>query len=251
MAKMENVVKYDEHPELNEPVLIEGLPGVGNVGKIAADHMAEKLGAKRFATVYSKHFPPQVTLDQECVARLACNELYYAKDANGKDIIFLLGEHQGITAEGQYELAEEILSIAMSYNVSKIFTLGGYGIGTVVEEPRVLGAVSTAEFKQELEKHGVTFIPGEPSAGIAGASGLILGMSRVKGIDAACLMGETSGYFVDPKSSVVLLKVMLKILDIDVDTKELDERSQQLDEFTSKIKEIAEGQGKGDLGYIG
>jgi proteasome assembly chaperone (PAC2) family protein len=33
--------------------------------------------------------------------------------------------------------------------------------------------------------------------------------------------------------------------------KELDERSQQMDEFTSKIKEMAEDQNKGHLGYIG
>jgi len=247
---MENVVKYDETPELRDPILIEGLPGVGNVGKIAADYLAEKLNAKRFATIYSKHFPPQVTLDSECVARLACNELYYAKGKDN-DLVFLLGDYQGMSAEGQFELAEEIVSIAISMNVSKIFTLGGYGIGNVVENPRVLGAVAMASMKQSLEKHGVVFVSGEPSAGIAGASGLIVGMCGIKGIDAACLMGETSGFFVDHKSSSVLLKVLLSILDISVDMTELDERSQQMDEFTSKIKEIAEDQNKGHLGYYG
>ncbi|MDR2866501.1 MAG: proteasome assembly chaperone family protein [Methanomassiliicoccaceae archaeon] len=251
MARMENIVKFDERPDLRDPVFIEGLPGVGNVGKIAADHLAEKLNAKRFASVYSKHFPPQVTLDHECVAHLASNGLYYVKDAGKNDLIFLLGDFQGMTAEGQFELAEEFVTLAISMNVSKVFTLGGYGIGNVVEDPRVLGAVSSASMKPELERHGVTFVPGEPSAGIAGASGLILGMAQVRGIDAACLMGETSGYFIDHKSSAVLLKVLMNILDVDIDTKELDERSQQMDEFTSKIKEIAEGQQKDQLGYFG
>ena len=248
---MENVVKYEETPDLKDPIFIEGLPGVGNVGKIAADHLAEKLGAKKFATIYSKHFPPQVTLDDECVARLACNELHYVKGAGKNDLIFLLGDHQGISAEGQFELAEEILGVAISFNVSRIFTLGGYGVGNVVDEPRVLGAVSSASMKPELEKHGVTFVPGEPAAGIAGASGLMLGMGRVKGIDTACLMGETSGYFIDHKSSNAVLKVLTGILGITIDTKELDERSQQMDEFTTKIKEYAEDQSKGHLGYIG
>ena len=58
---MESVISYYEEPVLNKPVLIEGLPGVGNVGKIAADFLAEKLEAKHFATVLSKHFPPQDT----------------------------------------------------------------------------------------------------------------------------------------------------------------------------------------------
>jgi len=247
---MENTVIFNERPVLERPILIEGLPGVGNVGKIAADHLAEKLNAKKFAEIYSKHFPPQVTLDGDCVAKLACNELYYAK-GTGNDLVFLLGDHQGISAEGQFELADEVINIACDLNVSGIFTLGGYGIGTVVEYPRVLGAVSSVSMIPDLEKHGVTFVPGEPSAGIAGASGLILGLSRLRGIDAACLMGETSGYFVDHKSSSVLLKVLMSILNLNIDMKELEERSQQMEEFTSKIKEIAEDQNKGHLGYIG
>jgi len=247
---MENVVKFD-WPELNDPILIEGLPGVGNVGKIAADHLAEKLSTVKIAEIYSKHFPPQVTLNGDCVAQLACNSLYCAKGAGGHDIVFLLGDYQGLTAEGQYELADEMMDIAVSMNVSKIFTLGGYGIGTVVEKPRVLGAVTSASMKPDLERHGVTFVPGEPSAGIAGASGLMLGMSKMRGIDAVCLMGETSGYFIDHKSSSILLKVLMNILGLDVDMKELDERSQQMDEFTSKIKEMAEDQSRNQLGYIG
>ncbi|MCL2785764.1 MAG: proteasome assembly chaperone family protein [Methanomassiliicoccaceae archaeon] len=248
---MGNVVIFEERPELRDPVLVEGLPGVGNVGKIAADHIAGKLDAKCFARIYSKHFPPQVMLDADNVAHLACNELYYVKGTGNNDLIFLLGEYQGLTAEGQFELAEDMMQIAADLNVRRIFTLGGYGTGGVVEDPRILGAVSSVSMKDELEKHGVTFIPGEPSAGIAGASGLILGMARMKNMEAACMMGETSGYFIDHKSAAVLAKVLISILDIDVDMKELDERSQQMEEFTSKIKEIAEGQEKGHLGYIG
>jgi hypothetical protein len=238
-------------PELKDPILIEGLPGVGNVGKIAADHLAAKLNAVRFAGIYSKHFPPQVTLDGECVAHLACNELFYVKREGTNDLVFLLGDYQGLTAEGQFELAAQAIEIASSLNVKKIYTLGGYGIGSVVDDPRVLGAVSDASLKEELEKHGITFAPGEPAAGIAGASGLILGIARIKGIDAACLMGETSGFFVDPKSSGILLKALMSILNVTVDMTELNERSQQLEEFTSKIKEMAEDQNKGHLGYIG
>jgi uncharacterized protein (TIGR00162 family) len=250
MARMVSVVKYSERPELKDPILIEGLPGVGNVGKIAADYLAEKLNAKRFAEIYSKHFPPLVMLDGDCVARLACNELYHAH-AGGRDMIFLLGDYQGLTAEGQYEMAEDIMDAADSFNVSRIFTLGGYGTGAVVENPRVLGAVSSPAMKNVLEKHGVIFVPGEPSAGIAGASGLMLGMSRMRGIEAACLMGETSGYFIDHMSSGALLKVLVKVLGLDIDMKELNERSQQMEEFTTRIKEIAEDQNKGQLGYFG
>jgi putative transposase len=35
-------------PELKNPILIEGLPGIGNVGKIAVDFMIDELKAKQF-----------------------------------------------------------------------------------------------------------------------------------------------------------------------------------------------------------
>ena len=248
---MENVITFENKPELNDPVFIEGLPGVGNVGKIAADYMKEKLNATRFANVYSRHLPPQVNLDEDCVASLVSNELWYARDVNGKDVIFLLGDYQGITPEGQFDLAVEIMTLLIEMRVSRIFTLGGYGTGQMVEEPRVLGAVSSLSVRTELEKHGVTFSQGEPGAGIVGASGLLLGMAKIKGIDAACLMGETSGYFQDHKSAGALLKVLKSALGFEIDMNDLEEKSKQLAALTEKVKEYEVTQDKESLGYIG
>lgn len=248
---MENVIKFEERPELNEPIFIEGLPGVGNVGKIAADYLKEKLEAKKFANIYSRHFPPQVTLDEECVVSLANNELWYVKDVNGHDVVFLLGDYQGITPEGQFDLAEEVMEFIIDVGTSKIFTLGGYGTGAMIEEPRVLGAVSSAALKPELEKLGVVFSQGEPGAGIVGASGLLVGFGKIKGIDAACIMGETSGFFLDHKSAGALLKVLTAILGVDIDMTDLNEKSKQLEALTEKVKEYEVDQDKENLGYIG
>ena len=176
-------IVYDCIPELDKPILIEGLPGVGNVGKIAADFLAEKLNAKRFATVYSDSFPPQVMLDSDCVIDMACNELYYVNDVNGKDIIFLLGEYQGTTPEGQYLICEDLMKdVFIRMDVSKMITLGGYGTGKMTDTPRVLGAVSDIDMKVDLQDHGVIFSPGEPAGGIVGASALLVGFGKIYGI---------------------------------------------------------------------
>jgi len=47
-------------PKLKNPILIEGLPGIGNVGKLAVEHLIDSIGATKFAEIYSKDFPPQV-----------------------------------------------------------------------------------------------------------------------------------------------------------------------------------------------
>ena len=246
-------IKYDSIPELNRPILIEGLPGIGNVGKIAADFLCEKLEAKKFASIYSESFPPQVMLDNDCVIHMACNELWYAKDVNGKDIIFLKGNYQGSTPEGQYLICDDLMrDVFLRMDVSFIYTLGGYGTGQMVDAPRVLGAVSDISLKMELEEKGVVFSPGEPAAGIVGASALLIAFGQMYGIPSACLMGETSGYFVDHKSALAMLQVLEGILGISIDKSDLDIKSQQIDELTARVKEIETGQNApDDLGYIG
>ena len=252
---MESIINVlIEEPELQSPILIEGLPGVGNVDKLAADHLLEQLGGVKFAEIFSRHFPPQVVLDQDGVVSLVNNELYYVRNVGrGVDVIFLIGDHQGLTPEGQFDLARNIVDMAKDMGVSRIYTLGGYGIGKMVEEVRVLGAVTQLSMKEDLQGHGVVFSPGEPGAGIVGASGLIVGLAQNAGIEAACLMGETSGYFVDPKGAEALCRVLASILGVEIDFSDLEAKAEQIDVIASKIKEMEGSQsgGREDLGYIG
>jgi uncharacterized protein (TIGR00162 family) len=252
---MESIkIIFYEQPELVEPILIEGLPGVGNVGKLAAEHLLDQIDAVKFADIYSKHFPPQVMVNDEGVIKLVNNELFYSKGDDGRpDLILLIGDYQGLTPEGQYELSDHVLEIAKQFGVKMIFTLGGYGIGKIVEEPRVLGAATDEELVEQMKEKGVVFSRGEPGSGIVGASGLLLGLGKVYGLKAVCLMGETSGYFVDPKGAEVVLKVLAEILKVEIDFSDLEDKAEQIDIITSKLKEIEAPQEpkREDLGYIG
>ena len=252
---MDNIkIVFLEEPELQSPIMVEGLPGVGNVGKLAAEHLLEQVKATKFADIYSKFFPPQVLLDDDGVIRLVNNQLYYSKgDGKRPDIIFLTGDYQGLTPEGQYELSDYILQLSKKWNVKLIFTLGGYGIGKMVEKPRVLGAATDLELVEEMKQKGVIFSKGEPGSGIVGASGLLLGLGKIEGIKAVCLMGETSGYFVDPKGAEAVLRVLASILNVEIDFSELESKAEQIDMITSKLKEIEQPPEprRADLGYIG
>ena len=247
---MESIVVYERKPSLKNPLFIECLPGIGNVGKVAGDFLADSLDAEMFATIYSKHFPSQVLLDDDNVVEIMNNQLWYAKDVNGQDIIFLRGECQSSTQEGQFDLCREVMEIIMEYGVSGIITLGGYGTGTMVEVPRIFGAVSDIKIKKQFTKYGVEFPPGDPSAGIIGASGLFVGLGKIYSIPSICLMGETSGYLIDHKSAMALVNVLMKRLGVEIDLKELQDRSEQIDELNAKVKEI-ENHNRQDLGYIG
>ncbi|OPY33207.1 MAG: PAC2 family protein [Methanomassiliicoccales archaeon PtaU1.Bin124] len=252
---MDSIIMIEkEWPELNAPILVEGLPGVGNVGKLAAEHLVEQLKATKFADIYSKFFPPQVLVDDNGIIRLVCNELYYVKrNGEAPDLVVLIGDYQGLTPEGQYELSYHMLQVSKRLGVKRIYTLGGYGIGRMVENPRVLGAATDATLVNEMKEKGVVFSKGEPGSGIVGASGLLLGLGKSQGFEAVCLMGETSGYFVDPKGAEGVLKVLSNILKVEVDYSALRDKAEQIDALASKIKEIEAPQEprKEDLGYIG
>jgi uncharacterized protein (TIGR00162 family) len=243
-------------PKLKDIIFIEGLPGVGNVGKLAAEHLIDELKAEKFADIYSKYFPPQVLVDDDGIVKLVNNELYFVKHNKTlkNDLLFLVGDYQGLTPEGQYNLSHQILDMAMTYGLKLIITLGGYGLGRMIEKPKVLGAVVNPKMVKQMKSYGVEFQRGEPGSGIVGASGLLLGLGKIRGIEGVCLMGETSGYFADPKSAQEVLKVLTKILDIKIDFSELEVKASQIDKITSQIRDIEPPKlqkKEEDLHYIG
>jgi hypothetical protein len=250
------IVIEHQKPRLHDPIFIEGLPGVGNVGKLAAEHLVDELKATKFLTMQSKYLPPQVLVGDDGILRLVNNEMYYykPKGKGASDIVFLTGDYQGITPEGQYELSYRALQLLEKHRIKRIYTLGGYGVGRIIEKPRVLGASTVPELIEEMKKHGVVFSKGEPGSGIIGASGLLLGLAGLWKIPGVCLMGETSGYFVDPKSARMVLEVLVSILGLKIGYSALEQKAQQIERLTTQFKEaekaIADSRAE-DLRYIG
>ena len=258
---MEDVmIRVLDKVELKDPVLIEGLPGVGNVGKLAADYLRDQLKAKPLATIYSKFFPPQVYVSEEGLIRLVSNELTYAraKGRGGRDVLILGGDYQGISPEGQYELTHRELELCHKLGVREVYTLAGFAQGHVVDTPRVLGAATSNARVEEMKKLGVVFSRNDPGGGLIGASGLFLGLGRTFDMEGVCLMGETSGYFVDPRSAEAVLKVLTKAIGLDVDFTDLESKAKEIDRIAQKIHEAEQKtpepptqQPREDLGYIG
>lgn len=249
MVRMANSVSYDCRPSLRRPVLVEGLPGVGNIGKLAADLMCRQLGAKRFARVYSDDLPPQVLIDGDCIADAARCELWYAP-LGERDIVFVLGDFQGTTPSGQYSLSEFVFRMVLPHDPSLVITLGGYGTGTLSPAPRVLGVVTDAALKPEMEAAGIGFYPGEPQGGIVGAAAMFMAFGGMYGIPSMCVMGETSGYIIDPRSARNVVNALALLLGMDVDTSEFEEAAGQIDQASMLSQESEAVAPPEDLSYI-
>ncbi|MFB6361778.1 MAG: proteasome assembly chaperone family protein [Halobacteriales archaeon] len=234
-------------PALSDPVLIEGLPGVGHVGKLAAEHLIEELDGELLRRVYSEHFPPQLSVDEAGIGRLAAAEFYRVRIGD-RDAMVLIGDHQAQDLTGHYRLSESFLDIAAEFDIAEVMALGGVPTGELVEEYTVIGAVSSAAIREELENAGVEFRPGEPAGGIVGTTGLLLGLGGRRGFEAACLLGETSGYLVDPKSAQAVLEVLQRVLNFEVDFASLEDRAEEMESVVRELQsmEAAESSATGD-----
>lgn len=255
----ETFIKLLKDVDLSDPVFIEALPGIGHVGKLVAEHLIHELGAEKFAELYSPSFPPQVFVGEKGIVEPMKNEFYYLKSAgeNHKDFIILVGNTQGLSPEGQYDICGAIIDFVEKYGVKDIYTLGGLGTGQQVDKTKVLGAATTEELTKMLEEHDVKLRSSD--GGIIGASGLLLGLGMYRGMNGVCLMGETPGYFIDADASKAVLNTLISILKLEVDVAKLEERAEETRKMISKAQqmeqEMAErmhiAPGEEDLRYIG
>lgn len=231
-----------KRPKLKDPVFIEGLPGVGNVGRIAGGYLVEELKAVKFAELYSSHFMPFVILQQGAVVHTLKNEFYYwkAKKPGQRDLVILIGDSQSVDPEGHYEIVDAILDYMEKLKVKDMFTLAGLSVGEKKDKPSIVGAVNDESLIKKYEKHGIDFKAGENIGTIVGASGLLIGMGKDRGMKGVCLLGETSGMplLPDPKAAEQVLTVLSKILKIKIDTSKIEKKVKEMEKFIKRIESI-------------
>lgn len=234
----ETFIKELAKAELKNPILIEGLPGLGLVGKIAMRHLVRHLKAEKFAYLYSPHFPYFVIVSKKGNVRLLRGTFYFWKNKDGNnDLIFFTGDSQAQTIEGQYEISDRILDFAEQYEVKLIITIGGYRM-EAKDKPKVVAAATDQELLDKVLKAGAEVSPaGSP---IVGTAGLILGLSHFKRISALCLLGETRGYLPDPRSAKSVLEILQSMLSFDANLAGLDEEIAKGEKMVTRLQKIEE-----------
>lgn len=232
---MDTFIKYfGKTPKFKNPVLIEGLPGFGQVGRLVAEHLVKEFKGKKFAELYSPHFPPQVMIQKNGLIDTITNNFFHIRPPKSKnDLLVVVGEAQAATITGQYDICEKILDEAEAHGTKEIITIGGYAIGKLLKEPKVYGAANNRQFVKKFEEYNVLFKSKASRGGIVGASGLLLGLGELRDMKAVCLMGETPGHplLIDAKAAEAVLKVLSKHLNIKIKMGELDKRAKDLEKF--------------------
>jgi len=213
-------IQISEKPTLKDPVLIEGLPGIGFVANIATLHLIQELKAKLFGEIHSSSFQDLAVTSGDGAARFPTSELYYHRGRNNKerDLIILYGNTQALTTFGQYELCGKVLDIAKDLGCNYIITLGGLLREEKIAEPKLYCAASDQETLKEALNLGAEIIEGQ----IFGMAGLLVGLSNLWNIKGFCLLAETPGFYPDTEAARQVLKAINKLLHLTVDMNRLD-----------------------------
>ena len=148
------VVTMHEKPDLKDPVLIEGLPGIGFVANIAALHIIRNLKAKLFAEINCSSFQDFAVTVEGGQTRHPINELYYYKgEKEQRDLLILYGNTQALTSTGQYELCGKILDLSEELGCHYVVTLGGLKREREIKKPKLYFAATDEEVAQKAHVH--------------------------------------------------------------------------------------------------
>lgn len=239
---------------MKHPLLIEGLPGIGNVGKVAIDFIIEELHAEKCCDFTSYSLPHSVFVNEKNLVELPTIELYY-KRVKGRDLLLLAGDvHPEDTA--CYEFCEMVLDFLKQHGGHEIITLGGIGLPDVPKKPRIFCTGTSKKAVNAFTKGLAVKKDLYGTVGpIIGVSGILIGLAEKKKMDGVCFLAETYGHpmYLGIKGSKALLHVLQKKLDLKLSIKKMDKEIIEIEK--ELLKRTAELQGKTkesqDVSYIG
>ena len=223
----------NETPKLHSPILIAGLPDSGRVAKIVLDHLIKTLKAIPLGYLFSDYLPPRVLLKPDGTPELMKHEFYYwiNDDQSSHDLVLYTGDAQPILPEGAFRLSEAVVNLAEQLGVDTLVTVGAFITGRISDSPKVYGAASGTDLVKELQSLDVQIID---SGAVTWMNGLIPGLAKVRHLKGLFLSGETSGFMVDPRAAMIILRVLVKKLGLQIEMKELEAQAKEIDDALKK-----------------
>ena len=251
--KFKQIAKLNK---LNDTILIEGLPGIGNVGKIAVDFMIDNLKAKKIYQIYCHSFPHAVFINEENLVELPRIEIYYKKVKN-KDVLLLAGDIQPIDESSCYDFCESVLDNVSKYKVKEIITIGGIGLQHIPQNPKVYCTSNDKDIVKKYKSKNLTNNIFGVVGPIIGVSGLLVGLAQQRNIPAMALLAETFHHptYLGIKGAREVLKIIDDKHKLGLELGKLDDEIFEIEkEIKTKTKEFSKLQQRKDntrTDYIG
>jgi len=225
---MAHVQVHEEVP-LDDPMLVDGLPGLGLVGKIAVDHLVETLDAELHATVHCQGLPEVAVYREGDPTVRPPVRIYAVPD---EDLLALQSDVP-VSPGAADDFAGCITGWLAERDATPILQSGRptenntdpalYGIATGDGE----GLLADADLRD----------PPEDGA-VSGPTGAILHRAQREGLSGVGLVVDADKQFPDPAAARTLLVDGIEpIAGVDVDTDALIEQAEEISEARAKLAE--------------
>ncbi|WP_135302335.1 proteasome assembly chaperone family protein [Haloarcula amylovorans] len=224
---MAQVQVHRDDIEFEEPTLVEGLPGVGLVGKIAADHLVESYDMEHYASVLCKGLPEIAVYTEGDPTVRAPVRLY----ADAERDLLVLQSDAPVSPAAADEFASCLVGWFESHDVAPIFLSGMPAEKDGV--PKVYG-IATGDGASLLDEADI----GTPteSGAVTGPTGALVHEAQRIGMTGVGLVVEADPQFPDPEAARALLNTGIGPLgEFEVDTDALVEQAEEIGEAKERL----------------
>ena len=196
------------NPALENPVFVQGLPGFGNVGRIAAHLLIKFCEAKPFAELYSPSFPDYVSVSSKGICQLPRYE-FYSAPMKKNNLVIMTGETQPSFDDvlAHYQVCSYIVDFMEKLGCHFIVTMGG--VPLTEDKAKVYIAATSSRLATEFMEKGATIYG---KGRIVGGTGLTLALAKERNLDGVCLLGATTGFKADRGAAFLVFKFLMKAL---------------------------------------
>ncbi len=204
--------------DTNENTLLVGFPSNGLVGTFSISYLIHYLKMRQIGEIEVPDLPSTLFVEGgEILAPIRA----YSK----KNIFVIISDvpFNQYLAEG---FALAVHEFCKTYAIKKIVIVSGMEtINQQKEAPKIYGLVSHPSLENILyNNHIMKFLDGS----IFGTDAAIISVFRKTKIPVLVLYAECHPFFPDPEASIIAIVTLAKILDVKVDTKDIQNRIDKL-----------------------
>ena len=203
---------------LPENVLLVGFPSNGLVGTFSISYLVHYLEMKQIGEIEHPDLPP--TLFVENGEILSPIRIYR------KNNIFVIISDLPFDPYRAYEFSESVLQYCKTNDIKKIIIVSGMEtINQDPKSPKIYGLVTHQSLEEILYTNQISkFLAGS----IFGTDAAIISIFRKSKIPALILYAECHPFFPDPEASVLAIITLAKILNVKVDTTDIQKKMERL-----------------------
>jgi uncharacterized protein len=218
---MAHIEIHAEDIELDSPTLVDGLPGIGLVGKIAADHLVDALDMTYYGACHCEGLA-EVAVYHEDDPAVKPPVRLYADEAT--DLLVLQSDIP-VSPSGASEFAGCLTGWLAEQDVTCLY-LSGLPVEQKADVPALYG-VATESARDVLAAHEIP-VPSD-SGVVSGPTGALLHRANTAGLAAFGLVVEANQNFPDPEAARVLLREAIEpIAEVSVETETLVEQAEEI-----------------------